>query len=186
MLQLRNSFKISPRYLTSLILLIYWPLILKLSCLVMLDWDFGLNNIISVLLVFNILFALSQMFSSFKSWLMCLFIFSSDFQAVVSLYHLQNDVHHYIWLLCWGHLCRRGTVKDPRQIPEGLHSWYMHFLKRNCLLLCAVLSLQIHLEPLEFSSSWFTLLTVSKTSKDYFVTSSLDFTSYINKSMICG
>ena len=45
----------------------------------MLDWDFGLNNIISVLLAFNdIIFALSQMFNSFKSWLMCLFIFFSE------------------------------------------------------------------------------------------------------------
>ena len=78
MLQLRNLFKISPRYLTLLILSIYWPLILKLRCLLMLDWDFGLNNIISVLLAFNdIIFALSQMFNSFKSWLMCLFIFFS-------------------------------------------------------------------------------------------------------------
>ena len=134
MLQLRNSVnKISPRYLTSLILLIYWLLILKLRCLVMLDWDFDQNNIISVLLTFNgILFALSQMFSSFKSWLMCLFIFFSD------LSDSSRFVSSAKWLLCWGHLCRWGTVKDPRQIPEGLHNWYMHFLKRNYLLLCAV------------------------------------------------
>ena len=26
---------------------------------------------------------------------------------------------------------------DPRQITEGLHNWYIHFLKRNYLLLCA-------------------------------------------------
>ena len=38
----------------------------------MLDWDFVLDNIISVILTFNdILFALSQAFSSFKPWLMC-------------------------------------------------------------------------------------------------------------------
>ena len=139
MLQLRNSFKISPRYLTSLILSIYWPLILKLRCLVMLDWDFGLNNIISALLAFNdILFALSQMVNSFKSWLMCLFIFLVICQTVAGLYHLQSGVHLYTWLLCWGHLCKWGTVKDPGQIPEGFHNWYMHFLKRNYLLLCAV------------------------------------------------
>ena len=73
------EYHLDPRYLTSLIRPIYWALIQKLRCLVMLDWDFGLNNKISVLLAFNdILFALSQMFSSFKSWLMCLFIFFSD------------------------------------------------------------------------------------------------------------
>ena len=45
----------------------------------MLEWDFGLNNVFSALLVFNdILFALIQMFNCFKSWLMCLFIFFSD------------------------------------------------------------------------------------------------------------
>ena len=39
----------------------------------MLDWDFVLDNIISVILAFNdILFALSQAFSSFKPRLMCL------------------------------------------------------------------------------------------------------------------
>ena len=139
MLQLRNSFKkISPcsTYLFSLILPIYWLLILKLRCLVILDWDFGLNNIISVLLAFNdILFALSQMFSSFKSWLMCLFIFFSDL----------SDSSRFVSSAKWctslyliALLCRRGTVKDPRQIREGLHNWYMHFLKRDCLLLCAV------------------------------------------------
>ena len=139
MLQLRNSFEVSPRYLTSLIPPIYWPLILKLMCLVMLNWHFDLNNIISVLLAFNdTLFALSQMFSSFESWLMCLFIFFSDLWDSGSLHHLQNDLHHYTWLLCWGHLCRWGTLKDPRQIPEGLHNWYMHFLKKKYLLLCAV------------------------------------------------
>ena len=38
----------------------------------MLDWDFVLDNIISVILAFNdILFALSQAFSSFKPRLMC-------------------------------------------------------------------------------------------------------------------
>ena len=34
----------------------------------MLDWDFGLNSIISILLPFNdILFALSQMLNGFKA-----------------------------------------------------------------------------------------------------------------------
>ena len=139
MLQLRNSFKISLRYLNSLILLIYWPLILKLRCSVMLNWDFGLNNIISLLLAFNnILFALSQMFRvSSHDWCACL-SFSVICQIVVRFCHLQNDIHQYIWLLCWGHLCRWGTIKDPRPIPEGLHNWYMHFLKRDYLLLSAV------------------------------------------------
>ena len=76
----------------------------------MLDWDFGLNNTISVLLAFNdILFALSQMFNSFKSWLMCLFIFFSDLSD--SSRFVLYDVHH-TWLLCWGHLCKELTIKD--------------------------------------------------------------------------
>ena len=41
-------------------------LILKLRCLAMLDQDLCQKNIISVLLAFNILFALSQMVNSFK------------------------------------------------------------------------------------------------------------------------
>ena len=131
MLQLRNWFKISPRHLTSLILPIYWPLIQKLRYLIMLDWDFGLSNIIYVLLAFNnILFALSQMFSSLKSWMVCL-SFLVICQTAVSFYQLQNDVHHYTWLLFWDYLCRWETVKDPRQIPEALHNWYMHFCEEK-------------------------------------------------------
>ena len=51
--QFRILCRISPRYLASGILSIYWPLILKLRCLTLLDRDFILNNIISVLLALN-------------------------------------------------------------------------------------------------------------------------------------
>ena len=55
-------------------------------------------NITSVLLAFNdILFALSQIFNSFKSWLTCRL---SICQIVEGLYYLHNDLHHYTWLLC--------------------------------------------------------------------------------------
>ena len=126
MLQLRNSFKISPGYLTSLILPIYWLLILKLFSYV--GWDFGLNNIISVLYYQLMIFCfICQMFSKcLVVWAKCLVVSSHDWcaylsfqvicETVAGLYHLQNDVHHYVWLLCWGHLWRWGTVKEPRQI----------------------------------------------------------------------
>ena len=138
-------FKISPRYL---------------RCLLTLDWGFGLNNKISVLLAFNdILLALSQKLS--HDW--CAYLsFSVICQTIVGLYYLQNDVHHYIWLLCWSHLCRWGTVKDPRQIPEGLHNWDIDFLKRNCLLFSAVAVPSDTFWPLEFSSPYAIVIQIIK------------------------
>ena len=54
-------------------------LILKFRCFVMFLLDLGLNSKISVLLVFkDILLALSHVVRSFKSWLICLFIFSKE------------------------------------------------------------------------------------------------------------
>ena len=58
---------------------IYWPLILKFRCFVMFLVDVGLNSKILVLLVFkDILFTLSHVVRSFKSWLKCLFIFFKE------------------------------------------------------------------------------------------------------------
>ena len=98
----------------------------------MLDWDFGL---------YNILFCLHLIF--YLPWAKCLVVSSHDWcaylsfpvicQAIVGLYHLQNDVHHYTWLLCWGHLCRWGTVKpcsDERQNGfKGLKLKHCKFLQ---------------------------------------------------------
>ena len=82
----RNLLTTRLRYFTSLILSTRWPLILKFRCLAILAWDFGLNKIISVLLAFNdILFALSQVFRSFRLWLMCLFMFFNDLSERIKL-----------------------------------------------------------------------------------------------------
>ena len=70
---------VRPWYLTCVFRGIYWPRILKFRCFVMFLLDFGLNSKISVLLVFkDILLALSHVVRSFKSWLICLFIFSKE------------------------------------------------------------------------------------------------------------
>ena len=121
-----------------------------------LDWDFGLNNRISVLLTFNnILFAWGKyLVASSHDW--CPYLsFSVICQAVVGLYHLQNDLHHYIWLLCGGHLCRRGTVKDPSKtrLRDSIVDICI-FWRENIYCCVLLLSLQIRLEPLEFSSSY--------------------------------
>ena len=69
-----------PKYLTCVVCEIYWPLILKIRCFVMFLLDLGLNSKILVLLLFKyiILFALSHVVRSFKSWLMCLFIYFKE------------------------------------------------------------------------------------------------------------
>ena len=74
--QSRCSLIVRPRYLTFVFRGIYWPLILKFRCFVMFLLDLGLKSKISVLLVFkDIVFALSHVVISFKSRLICLFIF---------------------------------------------------------------------------------------------------------------
>ena len=80
------SLILKPRYLTCAFRGIYWPLILKFRCFVMLLLDLGLNSKISVLLVFkDILFALSHVVRSFKSWLICLFIFFKELSTSIKL-----------------------------------------------------------------------------------------------------
>ena len=66
----RNSLTTRPRYFTSLILSICWPLIVKLRCLVIFARDFCLNKIISVV---------------FSLWLMFLFILFNDLSDRIKL-----------------------------------------------------------------------------------------------------
>ena len=73
------------RYLSCVFRGIYWPLILKFRCFVMFLLDLGLNRKVSILLVFkDILFALSHLVKSFRSWLICLFTFLKSYLQVVN------------------------------------------------------------------------------------------------------
>ena len=93
----RNSLTTRPRYFTLLIFSICWPLILKLRCLAIFAWpDFGLNKIISALLAFkDILLALSQVFRSFRLWLMCLFTFFNDLSERIKLVSSAKWAKHH-------------------------------------------------------------------------------------------
>ena len=73
--ELRCLFIVNPRYLTCVVREIYVPLILKFGYFVMFLSDLALNNKMSVLLVLkDILFALSHVVRTFKPWLISLFI----------------------------------------------------------------------------------------------------------------
>ena len=77
--QLRCLLIVKPRYLTYVFFGIYWPLILKFRYFVMFLFDLCLSSKILVLLVFkDTLFALSHVVRSFKSWLLCLFMFFKE------------------------------------------------------------------------------------------------------------
>ena len=72
------SFSLRPNYMTCIFRGINFPLILKFRCFVMFLLDLGLNSKISVLLIFkDILFAISHVLRSFKSWLVCFLSFWS-------------------------------------------------------------------------------------------------------------
>ena len=80
-------------YLTCVVREIYVPLILKFGCFVMFLSDLVLNNKMSVLLVLkDILFALSHVVRTFKPWLISLFIILKSYLQVVNIYRLQNGV----------------------------------------------------------------------------------------------
>ena len=76
--QSRCSLIVRPWYLTCVFGGIYSPLILKFRCF-MFFLEIGLNSKILVLLVSeDILFALSHLVGSFKSWLISLFVFFKE------------------------------------------------------------------------------------------------------------
>ena len=83
--QCKSSCSIIPKYLTCDEGLIFWPLIRKLKCLVMILF-LGLNITSSVLLVFkDSLFALIHWTTNFKSLFICLFIFFIDLSVRMRL-----------------------------------------------------------------------------------------------------
>ena len=136
------SLILKPRYLTCAFRGIYWPLILKFRCFVMLLLDLGLNSKISVLLVFkDILFALSHVVRSFKSWLICLLIFFKELSASSKLVSsakwctLQNFVAWFLvnniyqkeqWTENW-------TLWDPK-----LYQSIVRILTTHCYMLFSI------------------------------------------------
>ena len=77
--QCQSSCRMTPKYRTWLDCLTIWPLTQKLTCLVVFLF-LGLNNIISILPAFSDgFFVLIQSTVNFKSLLICLLIFLSDF-----------------------------------------------------------------------------------------------------------
>ena len=83
--QCRSSCSIISKYLTWNEGLIFWPLMQKLRCLVVILF-LGLNIRSSVLLVFkDSLFALTHSTTNCKSLLICLFIFSIDLSVRIRL-----------------------------------------------------------------------------------------------------
>ena len=124
--QLRCSFILSPRYLTCVIHGIYWPLTLKLSCFVvfvMFLSDLSLNSKILNLLVFtDILFALSHVVRSFKSWLICLFIVFKEFSRsgkLVSSEKWCTLLNSMAWVRSLMHIKKSS---GPRNEPCGTPS----------------------------------------------------------------
>ena len=85
--QWRCSFIVKSMYLTCVVRGIYWPLILKFRCFFLFLLDLGLNCKFRFdLFVFkDILFNLTHVVRSFKSWLMHLLIFFKELFISIKL-----------------------------------------------------------------------------------------------------
>ena len=120
--------------------LIFWPLMQKLSCLIIILF-LGLNITSSVLLVFkDSLFALIYSTTSFKSLFICIFIFFVDLSVRI---RLVSSAKWWTELnstaLCKSlinNINRRGPKADPCGTPYFkyfLLDWHL-FTVVNCIL----------------------------------------------------
>ena len=138
--QCRSSCSIIPKYLTWDEGLIFWPLMRKLRCLVIILFS-DLNITSLVLLEFkDSLFALIHSTASFKSLFICLFIFFIVLSVTI---RLVSSAKWWIELnstaLCKSLINnknRRGPKADPCGTP---------YFKKNFARLALIYSSELHL-----------------------------------------
>ena len=139
--QCKSSCSIIPKYLTYCDEgLIFWPLMRKLRCLVMILF-LGLNITSSVLLVFkDSLFAQIHWTTNFKSLCICLFIFFIDLSLrirLVSSAERWTELNSTdLYKSSINKINRRGPKTDPcgtQYIKYFLLDWHL-FTAVNCIL----------------------------------------------------